>query len=381
MAFTANDDLNILQSSDPINLGAGAGNDTYIIATTTMSTGQTINITDTQGINNIKLIGGVTIQSSTVATNAIQLTLNNNTTINIFGADTFNYILGGEAFSASSGTSQSFNDFVKLTLKADIPSGTDTTNGTRTGESVNDDGTIGSEIISLTANASNIDEGNSATFSLTTANMSDGTTLDYTISGVSTDDIAGNTLTGTTTVNNNSATISIDVLADSLTEGDETLTVKLNDNTSASITINDTSVASPNLSLTAANNAVNEGETATFTFATTANNPTGTSVAYTISGTGISTDDFDNGALTGTATFDANGSATLSLAIKADATREGEETLTVSLDGENISASTTINDTSLPPTFTLTSVEDNPTIVDTTLQLQGLPTDSIDTLF
>jgi hypothetical protein len=137
MAFTANDDLNILQSSDPTNIGAGAGNDTYIITPTTMSTGQTINISDSQGTNNIKLVGGVTIQSSIVAANAIQLTLNNNSIINIFGAETFTYILGGDAFSASSGISQSFNDFATLTLLAAIPSGTGTTNGTRAGESIN----------------------------------------------------------------------------------------------------------------------------------------------------------------------------------------------------------------------------------------------------
>lgn len=89
MAFTANNDLNILQSSDTLNIGAGAGDDTYIINASSMSAGQTINISDTKGSNLIKIIGGVTISSSIIGASVAQFTLSTGAIINVLGADTF----------------------------------------------------------------------------------------------------------------------------------------------------------------------------------------------------------------------------------------------------------------------------------------------------
>jgi len=88
--------------------------------------------------------------------------------------------------------------------------------------------------------------------------------------------------------------------------------------------------------------SADEGSTATFTLTTT-NVAEGTEVAYTLSGV----DAADVDALTGTATVGADGTATISVAVTADQATEGEETLTVTLDGMNTSASTTINDTSV----------------------------------
>lgn len=142
MAFTPNNDLNLLQASDSQDVGAGAGNDTYIIAADTMSAGQVINVTDTQGANNIKLVGGLTIQSSTVAATSAQLTLSNGAVVNIFGADTFNYILGGSAFDTT-GTSQNYNTFVTQSLGvASAPTGNATASGTAN-QTVSADGSIG----------------------------------------------------------------------------------------------------------------------------------------------------------------------------------------------------------------------------------------------
>jgi len=93
----------------------------------------------------------------------------------------------------------------------------------------------------LVSNTASINEGLSATFTLTTTNVSAGTNIAYKISGVSSSDITGGNLSGTAVVNANGvAAISVSLLNDLLTEGVETLTISLQDK-SASTVINDTS--------------------------------------------------------------------------------------------------------------------------------------------
>ena len=70
----------------------------------------------------------------------------------------------------------------------------------------------------LTASATSIDEGQSFTVTLDTTNVPDGTNVPYTITGVSSADIGGVSLTGTFTVVSNSATITINVTADLTTD-------------------------------------------------------------------------------------------------------------------------------------------------------------------
>ncbi|MGC1506299.1 MAG: hypothetical protein WA782_19435, partial [Sulfitobacter sp.] len=73
-----------------------------------------------------------------------------------------------------------------------------------------------------------------------------------------------------------------------------------------------------------------------------------TSYTYNISG--VDAADVDGGLLTGSVTTDANGDATITVALAADRTTEGEETLTVSLPNTTLTASVTVNDTSLDNT-------------------------------
>ncbi|NBY27007.1 MAG: hypothetical protein EBQ71_07555, partial [Betaproteobacteria bacterium] len=95
----------------------------------------------------------------------------------------------------------------------------------------------------LSAGSSSYNEGSTATFTLTTTNVASGTSVPYTLSGVSSFDITGGLLTGSATVNaSGTATISVGIVADSLTEGAETLTVTAQSKT-ASVTINDISTA------------------------------------------------------------------------------------------------------------------------------------------
>jgi hypothetical protein len=98
-----------------------------------------------------------------------------------------------------------------------------------------------SPIYSLSASTAAVNEGATAIFTMTTTNVAAGTQVAYTLSGISAADVQGGVLTGTATVGaNGQATISVSLLADSLTEGAETLTVTAGGKT-ASTTVNDTS--------------------------------------------------------------------------------------------------------------------------------------------
>ena len=91
-----------------------------------------------------------------------------------------------------------------------------------------------------------VNEGSSVVFTLSTTNVSNGTVLPYTISGISSNDVTTGSLTGSFTVSNNLATATITMSADQLTEGAETATLTLN-NAAASnfVVVNDTSVFTP----------------------------------------------------------------------------------------------------------------------------------------
>ena len=194
----------------------------------------------------------------------------------------------------------------------------------------------------VSANTSSVNEGSTADFTITTSNVSAGTSIAYTLSGVTSSDITGGTLTGFATVNSSgTAFVSVPIAADNLTEGAETLSISLQDKT-ASILINDTSKAAavPTYALAASSSTVSEGSVATFTLTTTGVTP-GTSVSYTISG--VSASDVTGG-LSGVATIDTNGLATISVPVAADFLTEGAETLTVTAQGKT--ASVLVNDTS-----------------------------------
>jgi len=97
----------------------------------------------------------------------------------------------------------------------------------------------------LSTASNSVNEGSTATFTLTTTNVPSGTSVPYTLSGLSAADISGGLLTGSAIVNSiGTATISIGIFADNLTEGPETLIVTAQGK-SASVTVNDTSKTAP----------------------------------------------------------------------------------------------------------------------------------------
>ena len=98
-------------------------------------------------------------------------------------------------------------------------------------------------IFALSADALNINEGQTVTITLDADNVADGTEVGYVISGVSVADISANSLTGFFVVAAGTASLTLNILADQLTENTETMKVALLDDPSTyvNITINDTS--------------------------------------------------------------------------------------------------------------------------------------------
>ncbi len=95
-------------------------------------------------------------------------------------------------------------------------------------------------VYSVSNISSSSNEGTTAIFILTTKNVASGTSVPYTISGLSVADISGS-LSGTAVVNASGVgTIAVTLVNDNLTEGAETLTVTAG-GASASTTVNDTS--------------------------------------------------------------------------------------------------------------------------------------------
>lgn len=100
----------------------------------------------------------------------------------------------------------------------------------------------------LAPDTTNTGEGNTILFTVTTANIFDGTKIPYVITGVEAEDI-DTPLSGFITILNNSALVSVTVIADNTTEGEQTMTFTAMGISSA-ITILDTSLAPAGLPYT-----------------------------------------------------------------------------------------------------------------------------------
>ena len=128
-----------------------------------------------------------------------------------------------------------------------------------------------------------------------------------------------------------------------------TATYKDNFGTTESKTSLSTAAVVTAYSVAASNPSVNEGSLVTFTATTNApasDFPVGGKLAYTLSG--VNAADVQGGALTGTATIDANGKAVFSVQLISDTVLEGTETLSATVYGATakvsvLDASSTVN--------------------------------------
>ena len=141
-------------------------------------------------------------------------------------------------------------------------------------------------------------------------------------------------------VGSSTATLQIDSLDDALIEGNETVVVNfasgagydIGPSASATGTILDTT---PTYVLSAGSSSINEGSAVTFMLVTT-NVVNGSSLSYTLSGTGITSTDVVGGNLAGS-TIVNNNQATFTVNLASDLTTEGMETLVASVMGQSTS--------------------------------------------
>jgi hypothetical protein len=182
---------------------------------------------------------------------------------------------------------------------------------------------------SLSCDYSTVNEGGTVIISLATTAVADGTTLPYTISGVASADIDNASLTGNFVVGTTDS-ITLNITADSTTEGTETLQISLDNGNSniKYVTINDTSttpVSNPTYSIAQSHTgSVDEGTSVTFTLNTT-DVADGTTLYYTTSyssGGGGSSDQFDfTGANSGQVTVN-NNTTNFTVLVSADMVTE-----------------------------------------------------------
>ena len=217
----------------------------------------------------------------------------------------------------------------------------------------------------FTTTPASINEGATGSFVITTANVADGTTLFWTINNVTTGGLADfSAVSGSFAINTNTGSFSVGPLADNLTEGAETFTVSIRTVsitgtvvvTSASVTVNDTSVET--YAFTTTPGSINEGSVGSFTV-TTAGVPNSTTLFWTINH--VSTVAADFSAESGSFTITSN-SGTFGITASSDLLTEGPQTFTVSVRTTSItgtvratSATVTVNDTSVAPTYAFTT--------------------------
>lgn len=152
----------------------------------------------------------------------------------------------------------------------------------------------GNKYTALSGSPSPVNEGSSVSFTVTTSAVPNGTTVGYTVTGISSADLSSGSLTGSITINSNTGSVTFGIAADSVTEGTETLTLTLAStdsagnstaSLSASVNINDTSTY-PALSLSISGTLTGNvqacyGATATTNAASTATaNASGGSGSY-----------------------------------------------------------------------------------------------------
>jgi len=226
-----------------------------------------------------------------------------------------------------------------------------------------------------------VDEGQVLTTMVHTSGVASGTTLYWRIEGgnIDANDFSVGSLSGQGTIVNNASGQGMFMLSHTLandlkTEGLETLQIKLFSDPArsqqlgqtATVNIKDTSLTSastvPSYKVTPSVSTINEGLTLSTTVQTS-NLKSGTTLYWSITGTGITAADFSGGSLTGSGKIDALGKFSLNHTLNNDLKTEGSETLEVKLflDAARTkqvgqTARVVINDTSVTQTPTSPSI-------------------------
>lgn len=209
----------------------------------------------------------------------------------------------------------------------------------------------------LAASATQIYEGQTVQFTLTTTGIPNGTLLGYTITNIQSNDIT-TSLTGNFSVTSGIATINITASdTDALAESDQTMTLSL-DNGLAPQSPQVTILAPTyNLAIIQSSSgpSVNEGAELIFEL-TTQGIASGTTFGWTITGIGtadlVPGDSLTGNFSVGSYTYNTTtriGKSRQTIRPYADVTTEGPEVLTFTMDNGTGSFNVTINDTSIKP--------------------------------
>ncbi len=193
------------------------------------------------------------------------------------------------------------------------------------------------------------EEGETITYTITSANVPDNTVVNYELSGpgIERTDIIEYELTGSFTIVNNTATVLVQIAKDSAIEDYELLTfsmVNVENGASASVIIaadpipqeEEVTIITPTFFVQADKTEYAEGETAEFTVTTT-NVPDGTSLQYVLYGTSLKSNDIINGELFGTFVV-YNNTSKIYVGINKDLEIENNETVTFVINGTGASA-------------------------------------------
>lgn len=175
MSFTpgTNNDAVFVGTSKSI-IGAGLGNDWYYLSAAALEAGKTVQVSDAQGVNTIQIPAGFSIVGSRVGADLLELTLNNGAKIQVFGASSFTYVLGGAPLSSADATSYTFANFVQTALGSTLPAAGQAPVVNTATVTVNNDGTTTAgpapepaTTFSLTASADSVNEDGSVTYTVT----------------------------------------------------------------------------------------------------------------------------------------------------------------------------------------------------------------------
>ena len=228
---------------------------------------------------------------------------------------------------------------------------------------------------SITPAVSFSNEGGEVRTNINTTGVDAGTRLYWTLSGtgIDADDFSTGDLKGSRLVKSDgSITFSHTLANDLSTEGTETLNIKLFSDRerttqvgdTATVTINDTSLTpAPTYSITPSLSSTSEGSRFTTSVSTTRVAP-GTQLYWSLSGTGVDSNDFSSGDLQGSRVVKSDGTITFAHTLANDLITEGTEKIAIKLFSDwkrenqvGDTASVTINDTSLTPAKSIFSID------------------------
>mgnify|MGYP000517786245 CR=1 FL=1 len=214
---------------------------------------------------------------------------------------------------------------------------------------------------SITPNITSVNETNnrSVTYTITTTNVADGTTLYWTNTGtVDANDFTDGLFQSTVVINSNTGSFTRTIKTDNTTEGTESIAIRLdtgyywsnNVANATTVLVSDTSLSVPTYSLTKNVTSVNEGGTITYTVTTTSVPPN--TYLYWINYGSTVAADFTSNTNQGSVLI-YNNTGTFTRTLTNDQTTEGPETdyIFLYLDSEYASILTytgevTVNDTS-----------------------------------